>query len=304
MSHITPINYIIIEGPDCSGKTTLYNMLHKESDYQWNIQDRSALSMLVHAKYYGRDEFVHIEALKKELYNLNNQMIVLLPPWEVISQRFNSRGDDIQNIQSLRKIYSLFEEAVEEIQGYPNVTVIRTAVDKSIVSYLVETYRNQERAPMMNLEAAAKALVACGGGYNKEVIGINFSHYDFGEFSDVNDLMLNYEKEVEYYEMIKTKLLKKINSEISPSEGLGDINGKRSRRFIYSDDSCISLAHFLVRNETLECEFYLRSSDVVNILKYDLNFLKSLAREVYNKFDLINHCHIKVTIGSCHVIGN
>ena len=65
-----PINYIFLEGPDLAGKTTFYENVHKSSDYRWNIQDRSALSMLIHAKYYGRDTFRHVEQLRSELYNL------------------------------------------------------------------------------------------------------------------------------------------------------------------------------------------------------------------------------------------
>ena len=70
-------NQLILEGPDLSGKTTLYYDIHKATGYKWNIQDRSALSMLIHAKYYGRDTFNHVEQLKRELYNLNNPILFL-----------------------------------------------------------------------------------------------------------------------------------------------------------------------------------------------------------------------------------
>ena len=88
-----PIDYIFLEGPDLSGKTTLYESIHKLSDYRWNIQDRSALSMLVHARYYERDTFRHVEQLRSELFNLNNLTILLLPKWDVIIKRFSDRGD-------------------------------------------------------------------------------------------------------------------------------------------------------------------------------------------------------------------
>ena len=140
MSHSTPIDYIFIEGPDCSGKTTLYEMIHKETGYKWNIQDRSALSMLIHARYYGRDTFNHIEQLKRELHNLNNQLIICLPAWKVIVDRFQKRGDPIQNITSLRKIYDLFQDATEEFQRYPNVTVIRKVIGKQLVKSLAVSY--------------------------------------------------------------------------------------------------------------------------------------------------------------------
>ena len=54
-----PVNYLILEGPDLSGKSTFYNALHKKSSYAWNIQDRSSLSMCVHADQYGRDILYH-----------------------------------------------------------------------------------------------------------------------------------------------------------------------------------------------------------------------------------------------------
>ena len=47
---------INIEGPDCSGKTTLYNRLHKKTNFKYNIQDRSCMSMFVYAKMYERED--------------------------------------------------------------------------------------------------------------------------------------------------------------------------------------------------------------------------------------------------------
>ena len=41
----TPINQIILEGPDLSGKTTLYNSIHKLTGNKWNIQDRRNASL-------------------------------------------------------------------------------------------------------------------------------------------------------------------------------------------------------------------------------------------------------------------
>ena len=55
-----PTQQLVLEGPDLSGKTTLYNMLHKATGYRWNIQDRSSLSMVVFAKLYNREAFEEI----------------------------------------------------------------------------------------------------------------------------------------------------------------------------------------------------------------------------------------------------
>ena len=62
-----PINQLILEGPDLAGKTSFYERIHKISGYRWNIQDRSALSMLIYAKLYNRDTFIEVERLNKEI---------------------------------------------------------------------------------------------------------------------------------------------------------------------------------------------------------------------------------------------
>ena len=303
MSHNTPIDYIFIEGPDCSGKTTLYEMIHKESGYKWNIQDRSALSMLIHAKYYGRDTFAQVEQLKRELYNLNNQMIICLPAWKIIVDRFQKRGDPIQNINSLRKLYDLFAEAAEEFENYPNVTVVRKEVDDFIVRSIVNQYINFESNSIANLQHTALQMIAAAG--EKELVGLSFVHYDTGDFADVNKMMLNYEKEKEYYQKIETRLFNTIKKEMRGENEYGREEGVESRRYIYTDDSCISLAHFLVRDGYMDAKFFLRSSNVKDTLRYDLNFVKHLASEAFRYFKCDRegyYCKIQIIINSAHVI--
>ena len=47
---------ICLEGPDCSGKTTMFNKLHELTSFKYNIQDRSCLSMLVYSIMYNRQD--------------------------------------------------------------------------------------------------------------------------------------------------------------------------------------------------------------------------------------------------------
>tara|TARA_R110002126_G_scaffold9106_2_gene41624 strand:+ start:9470 stop:10390 length:921 start_codon:yes stop_codon:yes gene_type:complete len=306
MSHSTPINYIFIEGPDCSGKTTLYDMIHESSSYKWNIQDRSALSMLVHAKYYGRSTFKHIEQLKRELYNLNNQMIICLPDWNIVADRFNKRGDPIQNLASLHKLYKLFSEAAEELQHHPGVTVIRSEVDKHLVQSLINQYHAFERKSVYHLRDSMLQMIGTSAAnQQQEVIGLNFVHYDTGDFADIDATMLMYEKEKEYYQKIENKVFKKIKAEMQGQNEYERKEDMGSRRFIYTDDSCISLAHFLIRDGCMDAKFFLRSSNVKDTLKYDLNFIKHLSKEVFQYFKCDrqgDYCKIEVLVNSGHVI--
>ena len=306
MSYATPINYIFIEGPDCSGKTTLYEMIHKQSGYQWNIQDRSALSMLVHAKYYGRDTFNHVEQLKRELYNLNNQLIICLPEFEVIAERFAKRGDPIQNLRSLHKLYKLFSEAAEEFQHYPNVTVIRSVVDKTLVNSLVNQYRSFERKSVHHLRDSMLQMIGTSASNRfNEVVGLNFVHYDTGDFTDVDKEMLLYEKEKDYYERIESAVFKTIKNELAGDNPYNRKESINSRRFIYTDDSCIATCHFLIRDDHMDARFYLRSSNVKDTVHFDLNFLKHLTSEVFRYFKCDregNYCKMEFLIGSGHII--
>ena len=306
MSYSTPINYIFIEGPDCSGKTTLYEMIHNASDYKWNIQDRSALSMLIHAKYYGRSTFNHVEQLKRELYNINNQLVICLPDWSVIVKRFTKRGDPIQNLASLRKLYDLFSEAAQEFQHYPNVTVVKSIVDKALVLSLVNQYRAFERKSVHHLrDSMLQMLGTSAANRYQEVVGLNFVHYDTGDFSDIDEEMLVYEKEKDYYERIESAVFKTIKDELAGNNPYGRKETLSSRRFIYTDSSCIATCHFLIRDDHMDARFYLRSSNVKDTVHYDLNFLKHLTAEVFRYFKCDregNYCKMEITVGSGHVV--
>jgi thymidylate kinase len=300
----TPINQITLEGPDLSGKTTLYQKIHEASNYCWNIQDRSSLSMIVYARLYGRNDYFHVESLKRDLSNFNNVMILLLPEWSVIADRFQKRGDEIQNLVSLKKVYDLFSEAADEFENYPNVITLRKEIDENTVHYIVHNLRSHfERRPFHSYSRMFMGSAATEESLEK--IGMSITHYDNGSFEDVSEEMLCYEKEKVYYDKIRRKLLKKIDDELAGANEYRREETHESRRFIYTDDSCLSLCHFMLRNEFLYGEFYLRSSETKETLQYDMNFIKSLTRDVFSRLSELSEikmCKIELKIGSGHIL--
>ena len=70
---------LILEGPDLTGKTSLYQKIHKETDFKWNIQDRSALSMICYARQFERCASDLRRDFYKEITCLNNRVVILLP---------------------------------------------------------------------------------------------------------------------------------------------------------------------------------------------------------------------------------
>ena len=76
-----------------------------------------------------------------------------------------------------------------------------------------------------------------------------------------------------------------------------------SRRFIYTDESCISMIHFLWRDNTLNVSATLRSSNVVKTLWADYEYLKYLCDRVSKEMQ-VKDCPIqlKLQIRSAHIV--
>ena len=121
---------ITLEGPDLSGKTTLFNNLHEITEYKYNIQDRSELSMLCYAKMYERDTSIWHQRLRRKLNNLNHMMIVLLPRFVTLVERLDKRGDTHQTRDSLRTLYNIFCDYVVMYQNYGTVICIKEELNQ------------------------------------------------------------------------------------------------------------------------------------------------------------------------------
>jgi len=250
--------------------------------------------MLVYAKMYERDTFHLVESLKQELFNLNNQIILLLPPIEVLSKRFQKRGDPIQNLISLKQLHKLFSEFEEEYGSLPNVTVIKKEIDDYDYKSIVGRYLAMEQHTTIH-QFPAMCINAANTQDDKEVIGLKLTYFDDGKFTDVIPELLEYKGEKEYYLKIREKLHYKM------MQNHADGQDASSRRIIYHDDSCISLAHFLIRKQMFDAKFFLRSSNVKDTLKYDINFIHFLTKQVYQHYHCKQPVKIEVTLNSAHI---
>lgn len=298
-----PTNQIILEGPDLAGKTSFYNELHRLTSYRWNIQDRSALSMLIYAKLYNRDTFIEVERLNKELKDLNNVYVILLPPWDEIGRRFNERGDEIQNLASLRKLYELFTEATNDLESFPNVIVIRSKDTKSWAEQTVKSIVEIEMTPINTLHKYVCRFAKASKNFDAN--HINLTYYDDGQFKLLNKKIIDYKPEKEYYEKIICQMLGKIEEELTGKNEYNRIEDIFSRRFVYSDQSCISFIQYTFRNDMLDCHFVLRSSNTKDTLEYDMQFLYYLTNKVYDMLKIENkRVRMRVNFNSAHIIIN
>ena len=73
-----------------------------------------------------------------------------------------------------------------------------------------------------------------------------------------------------YYDDILNKLRQKIRDEKKGNNEYNLCQTEASRRFVYTDDRCISFMQFLFRDNIFDCSIVLRSSDASEIFDYDL----------------------------------
>lgn len=303
---LIPINYIILEGVDLSGKTSLYNEIHKKSHYKWNIHDRSFLSMLVYAKLYNRNVQIYSKQLRDELTNLNNRMIWCHPKFEKIKERYQKRGDDIQNLVSLEKLYDLFEDH-DQIKHLPNVKLIDTdypleILSDDIIKWLGNEKRNLTDISETILKAVSNMPVPNPFDLKSFDETISLTMIDDNEPIDIS--IFDDEEESEYYLSIIDELGTKIENEF---EGINEYNLKQdefSRRFIYTSNTCISLFHALYRRGILHIFCNLRSSNVSKTIYKDLNFIVFLARQIKSALNIPSNKQtwIEIKLHSAHLI--
>jgi hypothetical protein len=302
------IEKIILEGPDLSGKTSLYNEIHKRSGYKWNVQDRSCLSMVCYARQFGREEKSLKRALEKELSNLNNRVVILLPLFDELKFRLESRGDDIQTLETLRSLYRIFEDESAKISKLPNVMVLRENLSlddtsKKVISWLATS---ENHSAEIIGQKFVKGFVL---GHDKSESVLTFECS--GNISDYpNDSILENEHEGLYYREILHDFSSLIEKEIEGLNEYGKPQDMSSRRFYYSSKTCISSLHFKPRRETLNFICTLRSTDVVKNAAIDLSFLEFLVHKLGTKYFTeckdyfltvtMNSAHLRNDVGSNH----
>lgn len=289
---------VLLEGPDCAGKTSAYREIHRHTKFRWNIHDRSTLSMLCYAIQYKRDVEIWQKLLREELSDLNNVMVVLMPPLRVVLERLMQRGDEYQTVDSIVNLYNIFEREVQKIQNYPNVIVYRAItrdyapLTKIILDYESKSYNDIANA--IETHAAASK--------SKEQINVRVSWSD-NKFDSIDKEKLTFEKEVDYYNSTRLSFIKKIRNEL---DGLNEYNTPQtelSRRFVLSQDTCISFAQALYRDSEIHLNIVCRSSEVETTFKHDIHFLADLGRVIKSELGVfITNVHYTVTLGSAHIV--
>jgi len=233
---------------------------------------------------------------------MNNKLVILLPEFDVIQARYEARGDEIQSLENIKVLHAEFTNYAERLERLPNVLVIRDTTH-SIAKKVAKDFASTETASLDEISKMVFDYASSSNGY--EASPLCFTIYDDGKFLEADANVMEYEPEKEYYERILSALTQTIQNELAGKNPYNRVETAYSRRFIYTDDTCISLIHASYRENILDMHFVLRSSEVAETFRYDLKFLYYLASSVFLSLGLNNlkdSVRMRFNLNSAHIL--
>jgi len=297
-----PTQNLFIEGPDCAGKTTLIKKIHNMTGYSWHIHDRSQISRKIFADLYERNLDNLESDLHLEMSNLNNRFVFLYPDFETIKNRFLERGDEIhKDISSIKRVYDDFLYAYIVLSQLPNISGYSSDDTSEIAAKLSAYLDVVERCMIREVSDQVSKFVE---NTSNESYPLSFTLYDDGKFEEASEASLCYEPEKEYYSMIHDSLIHKIEMELSGENEYNRVEDFESRRFVFADKSCISFIQVAIRDNIMDFNVVLRSTDVVTTFPHDLKFLYYLASKCWKVIGIeCIKCRLRFNLNSAHIIG-
>ena len=131
---------------------------------------------------------------------------------------------------------------------------------------------------------------------------VNISCLSRVEKKDLDYSVLDFDEEKDYYKKIRNNFFNKIFKECS-GINTAKPQTESSRRFIYTDDSCISMIHLLFRDNKIDLDVTMRSSNVVRTLWADYEFLKIIAYEAAEELQFKHvPIYLNLKIRSAHIV--
>ena len=308
---------LVFEGPDCSGKTTQYQKIWKKiqsaNDFDVLLNDRGLMSILVYGQFNGR--FDNIEEREREFISYLNDNIVFYFDITIaeLQRRFEDRGDELQDWNTIRDVANKYKEWSERLSKHRNFWIIR-AEDKpdeiaARINGILEMYNDFLLTPNYQIGTAIETVQHFGQKHNNTLELINYK-MDFDMTSGEIELwsskdlysglenINDYEQlEIDSYKFQLSKFRKKIEAELSGY--YGSKQTMDSRRFVFTDDECLSYVHILHRNGTLYVNVNFRSSNVM-LFNHDFISICKMIKIWFEKCGEIDKIKMNIKFDSLH----
>jgi thymidylate kinase len=308
---------LVFEGPDCSGKTTQYQKIWKNiqsaNEFDVLLNDRGLMSILVYGKLNNRyDNFY--ERQKEFISYLNDNIVFYFDIDEVeLFNRYSNRGDEFQSWESIRKVAKLYKEFSTMFAGHRNFWIIN-AKDKPneiadrIISIL-NMYEDFLLGPEHQIGTAITALQEFGSEHmgTKELINYKMDFDLKGSDIDtwaMKDLYTGLENindykdlEIDSYKFQLAKFRKKLEAELSGYYGKKQLSD--SRRFVFTDDECLSYVHMLFRGDILYVNVNFRSSNIM-LFNHDFISICKMIQIWFIKCTRVEKIKLNIKFDSLH----
>jgi hypothetical protein len=286
-----PTRQIVLEGCDLSGKSTLYGQLHKTTNFRYDIRDRGHVSRSVYPKIFGRDNSHESDELYRFLDDLNNVVVFLSPEWSTVTARFESRGDEMHNLGSLRRTWEEFNTQSLALRDHPSVITCKGIPDPEAIREVVHSREFVTTKKVA--EYVERSLVSTG---RNETLCSQFEII-CSPADDPGPAALMVSGEEEYYQSIHDDLIGRIENEKASGQS------PESRRFVAVNPSCISYIRFIHRDSQDLLDVVCRSTNVPKNLKIDLDALVHLAFKAQSKSGSDNRdIKMRVSLNCAHII--
>jgi len=261
--------------------------------------------MAIYSEMYGRqDAHVWWKRVNQKLANLNHRYVVLMPTKDLLLERYAKRGDEIQDEVSILDVFRRFQEAVSKLCQYPTCIIVNVTKENQF-SVMQRALSALREAELMNTnEICMTMLRLAGASPNQEATELSVD-LNMSDFSSYRYGTLDYEKERDYYKRIIDTYLNTIQDELDGKNEYSrpEIPGE-TRRFIYTDPTCISYINTQLRHDCMTMRIVCRSSDVSDTFFYDLSFFQILCkkvREILEKTCEIDRVIMSIRLDSAHI---
>ena len=304
------MTFLIWEGNDKSGKTSLIKAFNKATNFKYSNIDRFSGTSFSYANFWSRKALELSSYIEQDFKIRNDALLIYLEvPLEIAKKRFIEHNEKDLNIEDYEKLKICYEEylsltSLKYIRidtSRPIEVCVQQIIDFIDYNRIINLDSEYERVEDYILKFGEKV------GNTKEVKNVEL-HFDLDtlEYTDENYMFRsNYENvitkkfEIEkteydniYYNLRNTIYLKKDYLKTQ------DIN---SRQFIYHSESCISYLQLLFRNNILTANVTFRSCNVHDNLLADLLALIMIVKRLNEEYFNSENIKFNINISSAHI---
>ena len=297
--------FLIFEGTDKTGKSTLISEVHKATQFKYPIIDRFSGSSVAYGKFRKRDlKYEQYFELEKYLFS-KCILFYLTTSKENIEKRMIEKDEKDIKVEEIEEVKKCYEEYLKKTFFKYYIIDTSKSIDECVKEIVEIIKKEEEKNSFQQILDLIEIIKRNGSEINNtlEILDVNLEYKSFvvRDWCDyLEKLELNYAditiREKLFYDRILSSLKHIINSQLKEHS-----QSESSRRFIYTSQECIDSIHLLKRDNTLRVFVNIRSSDILKILPIDMYYLNRIVDGLNYEFFKCSKTQLQFHINSLHL---